>query len=692
VDALGRGDKAALAGCFHADARLHVLDGATTPAAWLESLQRLRAAIPDLKIGLDEVLVDGERASVRTTWRGTPRGRARSRAPRRKSFDVAVVESFRLEDGNIREKWGGHEVEGLLRQNAALSAATMGSRAFLAVVAVLTIGLGVASLHDTSSPVLAVTETVLASAAGPITRVLAGMGIAVLAWAIARPRDGARIAVAVPGAILLATLAIAAWGRADEHAAVTLGQRVNQAWAALEYVQSVAKVGLYAASLAACLAGLAYAFRARAASGSPALTVPAVLVPFAIVPATLFAIWWAAQRSHEPHTLVLMATLAGVTALASATALGGLWGDEEATTRDALAATACSITAILLGMAAVRVEVWVGVTGMEPRVVDALFTELPVDRRHALKEASGYLAPIVVAALLGTRWRAAAARAALVEVGGPLLAALVGIAGLDLAMGKAASTVSPARFVSSLAPVEDAVAPVKECDNLPLKAVLRAGGGRMTLPDGPAGDIGDAFYRIDRLDPDDDLWLSLDADAAPFAEAGAVLAAAGQLRGPRVIGTMASMPPRGCAVVVVGHGADGSVSCTDPIALGVEGCKVRASTEFEHILRVRQRADRTVALSVRVSPDKEVPERTGTLDQLTTIARDGWRAHGSHNAAFDSKLDALELEIEPAVSQRDVLAAIGALRAVTRDAYRNGIVRTVPAFNLSIALLSDDAR
>jgi hypothetical protein len=161
---------------------------------------------------------------------------------------------------------------GFVDSSQKFSAAALGSAAVVAIVALFALAFGAAAWHDAEGEVRSTMETVLVSDAGSFVRVLVGMALALLVWALVRPRDGARFAVGIPGAIVLATLVIAVWGPGFDRAPVTLGEKVNAAWKGLHHVESATKAGLYVASLAASVAGLAYALRARAASRSPRVT------------------------------------------------------------------------------------------------------------------------------------------------------------------------------------------------------------------------------------------------------------------------------------------------------------------------------------------------------------------------------------------------------------------------------------
>lgn len=64
----------------------------------------MRARLPDLHIDIDDLIAEGNKVVVRTTWRGTPQGQSQVRR--------TMIQIFRLADGKVVEEW--NEGEGLL--------------------------------------------------------------------------------------------------------------------------------------------------------------------------------------------------------------------------------------------------------------------------------------------------------------------------------------------------------------------------------------------------------------------------------------------------------------------------------------------------------------------------------------------------------------------------------------------------
>jgi hypothetical protein len=416
----------------------------------------------------------------------------------------------------------------------------------------------------------------------------------------------------------------------------------------------VTGAGLFAASLAACLAGLSFALRARAIARAPRVTSRSVVTPIAVLFATIVAIFWVDGGQKEAHILLVQSALVGVTAVASATTLDG--ADEPAVTRDAMSATLFSLLGVLLGVAAVSTQTYVH----SPQTG---WAEMAVDLRDSIastaSHARPYLLPVVVAAIMGARWRARAAGAALRQVGGPLLAALVAALAVGFTLRGAIAGVSLTGQGASLTGIDAHLADTDACDGVRPGAIVRAAGGVITLPDGPAGPDPDAaFKRLDARAPDDDVWLDLAEDATPFRDVGALLAAAGRARGPRGLGVAAALsePPRGCAVVLVGRAADGRIACSEPVALAVPGCMTGPMDE--PALRVSVRADHSVTL-VHAGW-----ERTVAAAQLAELAKNTYAVTGNHRNSYDRQFDRAVLEIAPSATQGEVIAALLAIRSV----------------------------
>ncbi len=73
---------------------------------------RVRAGFPDLRVDIEDVIAEGDKVVIRTTWRGTHQGRYGAAPPTGRQVTRTMIQIFRLADGKIIEEW--NEGEGLL--------------------------------------------------------------------------------------------------------------------------------------------------------------------------------------------------------------------------------------------------------------------------------------------------------------------------------------------------------------------------------------------------------------------------------------------------------------------------------------------------------------------------------------------------------------------------------------------------
>ena len=66
----------------------------------------VRAAFPDMRITVEDVIAEGDRVSARVTMRGTHQGEFQGIAPTGKRVQVKAIDIFRIADGKIVEHWG----------------------------------------------------------------------------------------------------------------------------------------------------------------------------------------------------------------------------------------------------------------------------------------------------------------------------------------------------------------------------------------------------------------------------------------------------------------------------------------------------------------------------------------------------------------------------------------------------------
>lgn len=86
------------------------------PAAitWFASMYR--AAFPDLRVSIDELMTCGDRVITRVTWTGTQTGPLLGANPTGKVIRIPGIDIVRIEHGQLVEHWGQMDVLGMLFQ------------------------------------------------------------------------------------------------------------------------------------------------------------------------------------------------------------------------------------------------------------------------------------------------------------------------------------------------------------------------------------------------------------------------------------------------------------------------------------------------------------------------------------------------------------------------------------------------
>jgi hypothetical protein len=78
-----------------------------------------RPIFPDPVFTIDDLLAEGDKVAVRSTWRATHSGEFAGIAPTGKQVVGAQICIFRLAGGKIVEEWGLFDMRGLLQQLGA---------------------------------------------------------------------------------------------------------------------------------------------------------------------------------------------------------------------------------------------------------------------------------------------------------------------------------------------------------------------------------------------------------------------------------------------------------------------------------------------------------------------------------------------------------------------------------------------
>ena len=79
-------------------------------------VEQWRAAFPDVRVSLDDEFAADDRVVTRITVTGTHEGDWRGVAPTGASVDIRIISIFRIEDGQIIERWENADMLGLVQQ------------------------------------------------------------------------------------------------------------------------------------------------------------------------------------------------------------------------------------------------------------------------------------------------------------------------------------------------------------------------------------------------------------------------------------------------------------------------------------------------------------------------------------------------------------------------------------------------
>jgi steroid delta-isomerase-like uncharacterized protein len=89
----------------------------------LEMFRMYIAAFPDLRMNVEDVLVDGDKAAARVTVTGTNQGEFLGAPATGRPVEVQVIDITRFgDDGLAKEHWGLSDTMGLMQQLGALPA------------------------------------------------------------------------------------------------------------------------------------------------------------------------------------------------------------------------------------------------------------------------------------------------------------------------------------------------------------------------------------------------------------------------------------------------------------------------------------------------------------------------------------------------------------------------------------------
>ncbi|MFN2286100.1 MAG: ester cyclase [Anaerolineae bacterium] len=81
-----------------------------------------RSAFPDFQIAIDDLIAEGEKVVVRSTWSGTHKGEFMGIPPSGKSVSFGVYDTIRFAGGKVVEHWGQMNEMSLMQQLGVIPA------------------------------------------------------------------------------------------------------------------------------------------------------------------------------------------------------------------------------------------------------------------------------------------------------------------------------------------------------------------------------------------------------------------------------------------------------------------------------------------------------------------------------------------------------------------------------------------
>ena len=86
------------------------------PDSLIEDVGAFRSAFPDLRVGAEDMVAEGNQVAVRGRWQGTHRGDFFGIPPTGRPFDVGGINFFRFADGQFVERFGTWDVLTFMQQ------------------------------------------------------------------------------------------------------------------------------------------------------------------------------------------------------------------------------------------------------------------------------------------------------------------------------------------------------------------------------------------------------------------------------------------------------------------------------------------------------------------------------------------------------------------------------------------------
>ena len=94
-------------------------EGATGPQAFRKYYAAIRAAVPDARYEVDDLIAEADRVVVRWRLLGTHEGEFRGIAPTGHAIELKGIAIYRVDEGKLMERWVVSDLYGMLEDSSA---------------------------------------------------------------------------------------------------------------------------------------------------------------------------------------------------------------------------------------------------------------------------------------------------------------------------------------------------------------------------------------------------------------------------------------------------------------------------------------------------------------------------------------------------------------------------------------------
>lgn len=96
-----------------------VPDAPPGPAGFKQNVSALRTAFPDIEFATEDVVAEGDKVVFRAVGHGTHEGELMGVEPTGREIELTGIVIFRIDEGQVVERWAQFDTIGMLRQLGA---------------------------------------------------------------------------------------------------------------------------------------------------------------------------------------------------------------------------------------------------------------------------------------------------------------------------------------------------------------------------------------------------------------------------------------------------------------------------------------------------------------------------------------------------------------------------------------------